>query len=403
MLGIENNQQDPMEYYAERLKTELKSILDFWQNNMISADKNKIYPEYSLTEGPNQNATVGSMYLSRIIYGSSAACNYLHTENYKTLADIAFKMLYEQFRNPAGGFYWAKTNSNEVVHDTGNVNMGQAFILYGLSEYAKLTKNPIIEAEINKLHLFIENTLKDDSYGGYIDGFTSDWKQQKTFTKSLGTHLHLLEAIVNKYTLTKNPKLIEQINNLLDIISENFINKSTLECYHQLNANWEPLPNTNWAGHNFEVSWILHQSAKIIENESKANLTGQLAVDMTEKYIKEAFDANYGGVFNTIVDDKPIDENKDWWPQAEATIACLNAYQVSGEKHFLSYGLRLIEYIENTFSSENNGEWFSSVSKEGKPITNNPTIHFWKSLYHNARYCIETCKRIQLITSPYLV
>ncbi len=392
-----------MEYYTDRLKNELKKILDFWQNNMVPADRNYIYAEFNLDSGPNPDAPLGSMYLSRIIYGASAACNYLHTETYKTLADIAFKMLYEEFRNPAGGFYWAKSYRNEVIHDTGNTNMAQAFILYGLSEYAKLTNNPIVEAEIKKLNHFIENTLKDETYGGYLDGFTSDWKQQKKFSKSLGTHLHLLEAKANKYSVTKNPVLIEQISDLIDIIIERFISKDTLECYHQLNINWDPLPNNNWAGHNFEVSWILHQTAQLIGNEDNVKLTGQLAVDITRKYIEEAFDKSYGGVFNVIVDEKPADDFKEWWPQAEAAIACLNAYLISSDKYFLSYGLRLIEYIDNTFSHGNRGEWYTSVSKDGQPNRDMPSIHFWKSLYHNVRYCIETSKRIQAIASPFKV
>lgn len=386
-----------MNYYLERLNSELTGILDFWKQNMISGDSVSILPEYNESKSIKSDITTGSMYLGRVIYGASAACRFKKDTKYKVLADIAFKNLYEQFRNPAGGFYWAKTQNNKVVHDSSNVNMAQAFVLYGLSEYFFLTKNPVVESELKKQYQFIIKTLRDTERGGYLDGFSSDWKQEKTFTKSLGTHLHLMEAFSKVYQCTGDKQIINDINELLDIITEKFIDKKNMECIHQLETNWTLMLNTNWAGHNAEVSWIIHQTAMHINDRHKAELTGQLAVDMTNKVLEMAFDKNYGGIFNTLIDGKTIKENKEWWPQAETVIACLNAYQISKDKVFLSYGLRLLEYIENTFSDSRNGEWYSSVSKEGTPINSVPKIHFWKSLYHNVRYCIESYQRIENI------
>jgi mannose/cellobiose epimerase-like protein (N-acyl-D-glucosamine 2-epimerase family) len=124
-----------MHYYLERLQIELNSIMDFWNQIMLSKDKVSILPEFSEGKPLKNDSILGSMYLSRIIYGSSAACRFRKDIKYKNLADIAFKLLYEQFRNPAGGFYWAKTQSNKIVHDSNNINIAQAFVLYGLAEY----------------------------------------------------------------------------------------------------------------------------------------------------------------------------------------------------------------------------------------------------------------------------
>lgn len=392
-----------MDYYLERLKSELKKTLDFWVQHLISTEQAELFFECDHNGVPNKNALMGSMFLSRVIYGASTACRFLGNNEYKNLADIAFKMLYEQFRNPAGGFYWAKTRSNEIVHDSENINMGQAFILYGLSEYSLLTNNPIIEAEIRKQHQFILNTIRDNKNGGYLDGFNADWKQENIFTKSLGTHLHLLEAFVNIYKCTGDNLLIPLINELVDILYEKFVDRKSLECYHQLSEDWNKHPNKNWAGHNAEVSWILFQAVRSIENENKVKEISNLAVNMTRKMLEQAFDKDYGGIFNAISDGRAMLKNKEWWPQAEAAIACFNAYQISKEKVFLSYGLRLVEYIENTFSNMSEGEWYSVVTREGRPITDAPKVHFWKSLYHNIRYFIEVSVKIKEITKIHSV
>lgn len=387
-----------MDYYLERLQNELKKILDFWLHNLISANKTGIYPELSISGKPNPSAELGSMYLSRVIYGSSAACRFFDDTKYKILADLAFKMLYEKFRNPAGGFYWSRDDNNKVLHDSSNANMAQAFVIYGLAEYAHLTKNPIVEGELRKQVLFLNRTIRDNKHGGFLDGFNMDWIQEKNFTKSLGTHIHMLEALTLYYGYSRESALLIQIAELIDIIYQRFIDKSTFECYHQLTPDWERLQNENWAGHNAEVSWIIYHAAKTINDLEKIKLCGDLAVAMTRKVIDQAFDKQYGGVFNAIKADGPLSSNKDWWPQAESAIACMNAYQISKDKYYLSYGLRLLEYIENTFS-DSSGEWFTSVTREGKPVANAPKVHFWKSIYHNVRYCIELSHRLKTITN----
>ncbi len=390
-----------MDYYIERLQLELKKTMKFWNTKLLSTQQPKIFFECNYDGAPNEDALMGSMFLSRVIYGASSACRFFGNTEYKQLADIAFKMLYEQFRNPAGGFYWAKTKSNEIVHDSGNVNMAQAFILYSFSEYSLLTKNPIVEAELKKQYQFLMGTIRDKKNGGYLDGFNTDWKQENNFTKSLGTHLHLLEAFINIYRCTGDNLLIGRINELINILCDKFIDKNTLECYHQLTPDWNKLPNTNWAGHNAEVSWILYYAAQISENAKRMNEIADLSVQMTRRVLEQAFDKDYGGVYNTISNGKPVTGNKEWWPQAEVAIACFNAYQVSKDKTFLSYGLRLVEYIENTISDNTYGEWYSTVTREGRPVQNIPKIHFWKSLYHNVRYFIEVNIRIKKILKVY--
>lgn len=390
-----------MDYYIERLQLELIKTLDFWNNNMIASQQAEIYFECDYFGVPEKNALMGSMYLNRVIYGASSACRFLGTNKYKTLADIGFKMLYEQFRNPAGGFYWAKTRSSELVHDSGNVNMAQAFVLFSLSEYLLLTKNPIVEAELKKHYHFIQNTLKDKENGGFLDGFNADWKQENLFTKSLGTHLHLLEAYLNYYKCTGEQFLINQIKEIIDILYYRFIDRQTFECYHQLTPTWDKLPNTNWAGHNAEVSWILHHAAQTVEYTDRLQDIKKLSVLMTRNVLEQAFDKEYGGVFNILKDGKPSENYKEWWTQAEVAVACMNAYQLSKDKTFLSYGLRLVEYIENTITDATHGEWYSTVSREGRPIQNKPKVHFWKSLYHNIRYFIELSNKIKEISNVY--
>jgi len=111
------------------LKVEFSKYLEFWMRNMLSEDKDVIIPEISQHTVPNIQAEIGSMYLSRIIYGASRACHTLNTNTYKELADTAFNMLAD-LKNPSGGYYWARKYNMEWQHDADNINMAQAFVLW---------------------------------------------------------------------------------------------------------------------------------------------------------------------------------------------------------------------------------------------------------------------------------
>ena len=112
---------------------------------------------------------------------------------------------------------------------------------------------------------------------------------------------------------------------------------------------------------------------------------------------KLAFDTKYGGVYNALENGSPVEDEKVWWPQAETVIALINCYQITGNENYIQQSNQLISYIENVFIDPLNGEWYSSVSIEGKPNVKVPKIHFWKSLYHNVRYYVEVIERIQLL------
>jgi mannobiose 2-epimerase len=276
--------------------------------------------------------------------------------------------------------------------------MAQAFILLGLSEYNILFANPIVEAEIKKHQQFIFNTISDRKSGGYLDGFDVNWKQEKTFTKSLATHMHLLEALVKQYECTKDKSLVAPIRELMEILINKFIDRTNRICLHRFTPEWDALPNFNWAGHNAEAGWLLCQAARALGDKELQNVTCEIVRSLCESVIEKAFDKNYGGIFNEIgVTGEPVSMIKEWWPQAEAAIALFYAYECSRDKNYLSYAIRLIEYIENTFSDSLNGEWFSSVTREGMPIGSEPKVHFWKSMYHNVRYCIEVSNLLKRV------
>ncbi len=382
-----------MDYYIERLNNELKNIVSFWQKFAIV--DNHIAAEVSNNGHPVYNAPLGSIYLSRLLFGSSSSCMYTHESSYRQLADLAYHTLRNQLSNPNGGYYWAVDRNGEIVHDNLNVSMAQAFVIYGLSEYYALTGDEDVKREIFHQIDFIESKLKHYLDNSYLDGYEEDWKPLKKQYKSLGTHLHLLEAYSKFVTVSGDSIYKRSIEKLIEILISWFINKETGEVLHQFDIDWNPLPNENWIGHNMEAGWVLYNSAWIIKNNDLIKECQSILLSLCDHAIDVGFDHQYGGMFNRFINGKVITTNKEWWTQSESVITLLYAHRISNNKKYLSYAIRLLEYIDNSFSDQEKGEWFDSITREGKPIYELPRLHLWKSMYHNVRYCIESVKQLE--------
>jgi cellobiose epimerase len=389
-----------MNYYTERLNSELKNILNFWLNNAIR--DSKIAPEIDNEGIPNFRAVLGTIYVSRILYGSSAAVNHLKNNSYRILADLAYNTLTRQLRNPKGGYIWGINPDGTILHDEINVSLAQPFVLYGLAEYFSLTGDEKVGNQISEQINFIENKLYKKKDCAYADGFTIGWNAGDKQYFSFATHLHLLEAYTKVRKITKNVQYDKYIENLIRIILKHFINLKVTRIIHRYDSNWIPMHDENWIGHNVETSWILCDAARILKDPELIQNCKEIALKLCNKAIELGFDTQYGGMFNKFEKESLITSDKEWWPQAESVIAFLNAHSLNGDKKYLSYAIRLLEYIDNTFSDPVSGEWYDTVTREGEPYRNKPKAHLWKSMYHNVRYCISTVKHIENLFVPVL-
>jgi cellobiose epimerase len=381
-----------MEYYIGRLNHELKNILKFWQNYAIRNDQ--IATEVSIEGKAKFDGPLGTVYVSRLLYGVSAACRHLGNRSFQRAAELAFNSLTGKLTNPYGGYHWAVDEKQSIIHDAMNYSFAQGFVVYGMSEYYALTSDSNVKKALFQQIDFIENKLKDHEDSSYLDGFNQELQAVSNQRRSLATHMHILEAYVKFLELTHDPIYNKSIENIIRILITKFIDLPNNSVYHEFTMNWEPEPNEVWIGHNLELAWILCRSAKAINHPEFIEASRKILLSFCENAIEKAFDKKYGGMFNRFRNDDLLVTDKEWWPQAESVMAFLTAYRIGEDKKYLSYAIRLLEYIDNTFSDQLKGEWYDSVTREGEPIAAKPKLHLWKSMYHNVRYCIEVPKMI---------
>jgi len=369
---------------TNKLKKEFQLYMEYWMLHMYRSSKTGVYPEISNDDIPNEKALLGSMYLSRIIYGASQAGDILGTDKYRSLATSALDKLLE-FKNPGGGYYWARTYNMEWVHDAENVNMSQAFVLYGLAAFLQRYPSEEVNALMIEQLKFVQGTLKDRTNSFYLDGFDEHWVRQDPMTIAFATHFHMMEALVMVYEYNQDQNVKKSVQELLHIILNRFIDKKDYACIHRFTENWEVLPNENWAGHNSECAWVMVQAARAIEDQALIDQTEEMLIFMIDAVIQRAKDQLNGGYFNVIPENDNFEKTKSWWPQAEIALGLYNAFQITGDARYDQLASEQVTYIQEFFVQPG-GEWLAQVSQKGEALQDFPKIFFWKSMYHTVRY-----------------
>jgi mannobiose 2-epimerase len=117
------------------------------------------------------------------------------------------------------------------------------------------------------------------------------------------------------------------------------------------------------------------------------------ALRLAEAALNEGV-ASDGGLRYEGKGGKIIDHGKECWPQAEAAVGFLNAFQISDDEKFLIAARRVWNYIETNLVDRVHGEWFWRISPDGRPDAKLPKVSEWKGPYHGTRACLEIIRRL---------
>ena len=390
-----------LQKYKSELENELSNILGYWQKNAIDKEFGGFYGKLDNSNQVFNDAPKGSVLNSRILWTFSAAYNLNGHEDYLHVAERAFQYIVTHFIDKKnGGVYWSVDYEGNPL-DTKKQIYALSFTIYGLSEFYIATKNETAkELAIQLYHLIVEHSY-DTENGGYIEALTADWKEIKDLRlsdkdanekKSMNTHLHVLEGFANLYRTWPNEELKQRIEELIRIFSDHIIDPETNHLILFFDDEWNVKSNIISYGHDIEAAWLVQEAAEIIADEQiieKVKQHSLLIADASE----EGIDKDGGLWYEYDVNENHLIKEKHWWPQAEAMIGFLNAWQITKKESYLEKSLNSWKFVQQYILDTKKGEWFWGV-KENYEVMNEDKVGLWKCPYHNGRACIELISRI---------
>jgi cellobiose epimerase len=394
--------QRELDIYKEELKTELENILRYWINNTMDNTYGGFYGKIDNDNVVIPDAPKGCVLNARILWSFSAAYNLSNKKEYLEVANRAYAYITDHgIDKEYGGVYWTVDHLGNKL-DAKKQVYASAFAIYAFSEYYRATGlDDALNQAINLFRLLVEKSFDKDKTG-YLEAFAQNWQPISDLRlsakdinekKTMNTHLHVVEAYTNLYSIWPDETLKMHIVLLLHNFLDHFINTATGHLNLFFDEDWNSRSTLVSYGHDIEAAWLLLQSAYAVNEANLVERFKAEAVKISEAAI-EGLDTDGGLWYEYEPADQKLVKEKHWWVQAEAMLGFFNAWQISGNEKYLDLSIRNWGFVKDKILDKKNGEWFWGINDYGKVMLSDDKAGLWKCPYHNSRACIEIMKRI---------
>ena len=388
--------------FIAELVMELDNILGYWERFTPDYKNGGFFGQIDQDNQIVSGAARGSVLYSRILWTFSAAYRYTQNPRYLELAAHAYQYIRQFMTDPLyGGLYWSVDAEGNMLDGHKQV-YAQAFGVYAMSEYYRASAAQDALQQALEGYSLIEKYSRDHQQGGYTEAFSRDWSfladkrlsaKDENASKSMNTHLHLVEAYANLYEVHPDEKLKKDIIELLAIFNDRIINQENHHLGLFFSEDWQMDTSLISYGHDIEAGWLLLSCAESIADPACIAVAEQNAMIVTDAAM-EGLD-NDGGLwyeYNQKTDE--LVPEKHWWPQAEALIGFCNAWQLSGNRQYKNAMLKTWAFIRRYLLDNEQGEWYWGVDKNNLPLAGQDKVGIWKCPYHNTRAMLELLKRL---------
>lgn len=377
------------------------NILSYWIDHVVDKENGGFYGRIDGDDQIHAQAEKGTVMNARILWAFSAAYRVLRNPAYLEAATRAKDYFLAHFVDKEnGGVYWSVDYQGNPL-DTKKQTYAIGFAIYGFSEYARATGDAEALEMAKRLYHDIETHAYDSENQGYIEALTCDWQpiadmrlsdKDENGSRTMNTHLHIIEPYTNLYRVWKDAALEKSIRNLLDIFTDKLLNPETHHLDLFFDDKWQGKRNVESYGHDIEASWLLHETALVLDDKA--------VLQKMEQVIRRIADAADEGlrpdgsmVYEHWKDTDEYDLQRQWWVQCENIIGHIDLYQYFGYEDSLEKAIQCWNFVQKNLIDAKNGEWHWAVLDDGTINLKDDKAGFWKCPYHNSRMCLELIER----------
>ena len=390
----------------ETLKVEVKdelvnNILPFWMTKMIDPADGGFYGRIDGNGYIKKDADKGCVLNARILWTFSSAYRILKKPEYLRAAERSKDYLLNYFFDMKfGGVYWLVDHEGEMKDGKKQI-YAQAFAIYGLTEYYRVTGDQICLDKAIDLFRLIEKYSYDKELDGYFEAFSREWgiiddlrlsTKDANEKKTMNTHLHVLEAYTNLYRIWKDEFLKKRLSGLITIFTDKIVNNQTYNLNMFFDEEWNDKTDLVSYGHNIESSWLIYEAAQVLGDRVLTDKVRTLCLKIADAS-KAGIMKDGSMIYEKFFKTGQIDSDRHWWVQAETVVGFLNAYEISDKNQYLDLSLSAWRFISEHIIDRNNGEWYWSVNDMLQPNLKDDKAGFWKCPYHDSRMCLEIIER----------
>ena len=297
-------------------------LLPFWQ--ALRDDTFGGYYGYmDFRHQVDRKAEKGCILNSRILWFFSEAAMGLGDGSLFPYARHAYLFLRDHcLDRDYGGVYWSVTYDGKPLDDSKHT-YDQAFAIYALSAYARLTGEEEPLALARSLFRLIEERCTDAE--GYLEAFSRDFSPISNeklsengvmAERTMNTLLHVFEGYAGLYQASRDPAVGRAMERILDIYAGRIYDPDRRRQKVFFDLDYRPLIDLTSYGHDIESSWLIDWGCKLLGKPALAEKIAAIDSDLARSVLRDAFD---GASIANECEEGRVDGHRVWWTSSAST------------------------------------------------------------------------------------
>lgn len=383
---------------SEKATVLLENIIRFW-SSLRDTEFGGYYGYMGQDLQIDKQAEKGVILNSRILWFFSEAAMLLKRESLRIEADHAYKFLMDCcLDREQGGVFWS-IRYDGVPADTTKHTYNQAFAIYALSSYYRLTGEEQALETARMLFQLVEECCTDQI--GYLEAFSHNWipvsneklsENGVLAEKTMNTLLHVFEGYAGLYQASGDKLVEEALKRILTIFETKIYDSEQHRQKVFFDKYYRSILDIYSFGHDIESSWLIDWGTGLLPEVSLQERIRRINADLAKAIYREAY---HNHSLANERENGTDDETRVWWVQAEAVLGFVNLWQKEPEQIcYRDAAADIFRYIcHNMIDPRPGSEWFWCLDSNGKPIPGKPIVEPWKCPYHNGRMCMELIRK----------
>ena len=380
--------------WAERYRADLtENIMPFWLCHGLDRVNGGIYTCVD-RDGSLIDTTKSVWFQGRFAFVASFAYNTIEQNpEWLAAAKSTIDFIEAHCFDTDGRMYFEVTADGRPLRKRRYV-FSESFAAIAMAEYAKASGDMTYAEKALKLFKDIRRFIATPGYlePKYLD--TLQAKGHSIVMILINTASRIREVI-------KDPVLDQQIDESLESLKD-FVKPEFKALLEMVGPNGEFIDTINGRvinpGHCIETAWFMLEEAKHRGWDKEIT---QRALEILDWSWKWGWDEQYGGIINfrdcrSLPPQDYSQDMKFWWPQTEAIIATLYAYEATGDEKYIEMHRKISEWTYAHFPDSEYGEWYGYLHRDGT-VAQPAKGNIFKGPFHIPRMMIksyELCKEL---------
>lgn len=371
----------------DRYRADLvENILPFWLEHGLDRKHGGIYTCVN-RDGSLMDTTKSVWFQGRFAFIASFAYNQIEQRpEWLEAARTTIEFIERHCFDSDGRMYFEVTEDGRGLRKRRYV-FSECFAAIAFSEYALASGDKAYAEKALNLFRDIQRFL------------TTPGILEPKYTEELQAQGHsIVMILINTASRIRevlpDPVLDAQIAESLEKLEKYFIHAEYKALLEMVGPQGEFIDSLSGRlinpGHCIETAWFILEEAKWRGGDQHLVELGCRILDWSWDW---GWDEVYGGIINFrdckgLPSQDYAQDMKFWWPQTEAVIATLYAYQMTGQERYLRMHRQISDWMYAHLPDHEYGEWYGYLHRDGS-VAQPAKGNLFKGPFHIPRMMIK--------------